>query len=216
MGRPKGDPQDQAAMGYPGKRKTKTEKAIAEAERQAKLLALPHSSDETADAPPAYLSDARLAPAMAVWREYAPRLDKLHLLARLDRHTLALFCVYAGEFVVANEDVLVKGYSTRVKTVSGDYMLRENPSVSRRDFAAKMVLELSSKFGLTPSDRNKLLRDGAMRFDDETLFGRRLPEPELDVPETSTPSQGEPPAHADVSAIGSLSAFDSVPPGKPN
>lgn len=32
-------------MGYPGKRKTKTEKAIAEAERQAKLLALPHASD---------------------------------------------------------------------------------------------------------------------------------------------------------------------------
>ena len=64
---------------------------------------------------------------MAVWKEYAPRLDKLHLLAQLERHTFALFCVYAGEFVVANEDVLVKGYSTRVKTASGDYMLRENP-----------------------------------------------------------------------------------------
>jgi hypothetical protein len=35
-----------------------------------------------------------------------------------------------------------------------------------------MVLDLSSKFGLTPADRNKLLRDGAMHFDDETLFGR--------------------------------------------
>lgn len=214
MGRRKGDPDDQAAMGHPGKRKTKTEKAILEAERQAKLLALPRA-DETSDSPPAYLEDPRLAPANAVWREYAPRLDKLHLLARLDKHTFALFCVYAGEFVVANEDVLIKGYSTRVKTVSGDYMLRENPSVSRRDFAAKMVLDLSGKFGLTPADRNKLLRDGAMRFDDETLFGRVLPsdQPEVTAAE-NVPAPA--PSHG-VAAIGSMSNFDSVPPGaKPN
>ncbi len=215
MARPRGNPLDQAAMGHPGKRKSKTERAIAEAERQAKLLAMPRATDETSDAPPAYLTDARLAPAMAVWNEYAPRLDKLHLLARLDRHTFALFCVYAAEFVVANEDVLVKGYSKSVKTVSGDTMLRENPSVSRRDFAAKMVLELSGKFGLTPADRNKLLRDGAMRFDDETLFGRALPQPQSsDVPapaaETAVPSQ-------DPAAIGTLAQFDSMPPSsKPN
>lgn len=220
MGRPRGNPEDQAAMGHPGKRRTKTEKAIAEAERQAKLLALPRA-EETSDSPPAYLADPRLAPAMAVWMEYAPRLDKLHLLARLDRHTFALFCVYAGEFVVANEDVLVKGYSTRVKTVSGDYMLRENPSVSRRDFAAKMVLELSSKFGLTPADRNKLLRDSAMRFDDETLFGRVLqhPQPSKDEgpPDGETAAAAATPASRDAAAIGTLGQFDSMPPGvKPN
>jgi P27 family predicted phage terminase small subunit len=215
MGRRPGNPDDQAAMGHPGKRRSKTEKAIAEAERQAKLLALPRA-DETSDSPPAYLTDPQMAPALAVWREYAPRLDQLHLLARLDRHTFALFCVYAGEFVVANEDVLVKGYSTRVKTVSGDHMLRENPSVSRRDLAAKMVLDLSSKFGLTPADRNKLLRDGAMRFDDETLFGRVLPQATAPAAEDGA---GSPPAAAvhDGSAIGSLANFDSAPPGaKPN
>lgn len=202
-------------MGYPGKRKTKTEKAITEAERQAKLLALPRS-DDAAAAAPAYLEDPRLAPALAVWREYAPRLDKLNLLARLDRHTFALFCVYAGEFVVACEDVLLKGYSTRVKTVSGDYMLRENPSVSRRDFAAKMVLDLSGKFGLTPADRNKLLRDGAFQFDSETLFGRALPQAESAAGETSAPAPVAPVNH-DAAAIGSLAAFDSPPPGaKPN
>lgn len=199
-------------MGHPGKRKSKTERAIAEAERQAKLLALPRA-DETSDSPPAYLVDPQMAPALAVWREYAPRLDQLHLLARLDRHTFALFCVYAGEFVVANEDVLVKGYSTRVKTVSGDFMLRENPSVSRRDFAAKMVLDLSSKFGLTPADRNKLLRDGAMRFDDETLFGRARPIAEAPAAEAAAATR----SHDDTAAIGSLSHFDSHPPGaKPN
>lgn len=215
MGRPRGNPEDQAAMGHPGKRKSKTDKAIAEAERQAKLLALPRA-DDVSDAPPAYLADPRLAPALAVWREYAPRLDKLHLLAQLDRHTFALFCVYAGEFVVACEDILVKGYSVRVKTVSGDYMPRENPSVSRRDFAAKMVLELSGKFGLTPADRNKLLRDGAMQFDAETLFGRALPTSDAPAAGEIAPAPVAPMVH-DAAAIGSLGAFDSAPPGgKPN
>jgi len=217
MGRRKNNPIDQVDRGNPSKvAKGRLAKAVAEAERQAKLLALPRA-DETSDSPPAYLDDPRMAPALAVWREYAPRLDKLHLLARLDRHTFALFCVYAGEFVVANEDVLIKGYSTSVKTISGDRMLRENPSVSRRDFAAKMVLDLSTKFGLTPSDRNKLLRDGAMRFDDETLFGRVLP---TSAPGEAPAADDDKPAPApghDAAAIGSLAHFDSVPPGaKPN
>lgn len=204
-------------MGHPGKRKSKTEKAIAEAERLAKLLAAPRASDETSGDPPAYLNDPRLAPALAVWGEYAPRLDKLHLLARLDRHTFALFCIYAAEFVIANEDILVKGYSTRVKTVSGDYMLRENPSVSRRDFAGKMVLDLSTKFGLTPADRNKLLRDGAMHFDDQTLFGRTLERPTAEAPAAAAAQHAAPALDHGPAAIGTLTEFDSVPPGaKPN
>lgn len=203
-------------MGHPGKRKSKTEKAIAEAERQAKLLALPRAA-ETADAAPAYLDDPRLAPALAVWNEYAPRLDRLHLLAQLDRHTFALFCIYAAEFVVANEDVLTKGYSVLVKTISGDKMPRENPSVGRRDHAAKMVIEMSSKFGLTPSDRNKLLRDGAMRLDEQTLFGRVMEQPQPAVAADQADEKPMPAPGHDTAAIGSMSNFDSVPPGaKPN
>jgi P27 family predicted phage terminase small subunit len=217
MGRPRGNPHDQDALGHPGKRKTKTEKAIAEAERQAQLLAMPRSNAETSGSPPAYLDDPRMAPAMAVWSEFAPRLDKLHLLSRLDRHTFALFCVYAAEFAIANEDVLVNGYSKKVRTVSKDYMLRENPSVARRDFAAKMVLDLSSKFGLTPADRNKLLRDSAMRFDEETLFGRALPQPQTSAPDAPAAVDAETATPEESAAIGTLSQFDSLPPGvKPN
>ena len=209
MGRPRGDPSDQAARGYPGQRKSKTEKAIAEAERQAKLLALPRA-EETSDSPPAHLTDPRLAPAMAVWKEYAPRLDKLHLLARLERHTFALFCVYAGEFVVANEDVLVKGYSTRVKTASGDYMLRENPSVSRRDFAAKRSLG-QVRPDAVRSQQTAARRRAAVRF--RNAVRRRVAAGEIPTPGAIAPAL----VSHDSAAIGSLSGFDSAPPGaKPN
>jgi hypothetical protein len=89
-------------------------------------------------------------------------------------------------------------------------MLRDNPSVDRRDFAAKMMLDLAEKFGFTPLDRNKLIREHAMQFDAETLFGQ---------------GRGCRPAnrrHQCGSAgrrrhlIGSLNTLDTPTPGKMN
>lgn len=214
MGRHPDNPLDQAAKGFPGKRKSKTERAIAEAERLATLLVSARSQTPS-DGKPGYLLDARLKPASAMWDDYAPRLDRLHLLSQLDLHLFGMFCIYAAEFVAANEDILAKGYSVMVKTISGDKMPRENPAVARRDFAAKMTIDLSSKFGLSPHDRHRLLAAGAMHFDDETLFGRALDR--TTKPEAVTPTEEPAPPIAEGSAIGSLTAFDSVPPGvKPN
>ncbi len=218
MGRHPDNPLDQAAKGFPGKRKSKTEKAIAEAERLASLLVAARASTPS-EGKPGYLHDARLKPASAMWDDYAPRLDRLHLLSQLDLHLFGMFCIYAAEFVAANEDILTKGYSVLVKTVSGDKMPRENPAVARRDFAAKMTIDLSSRFGLSPQDRHRLLAAGAMHFDDETLFGRAVQRPAPAAAEVeSAPAEEPVPAPvAEGSAIGSLAGFDSVPPGmKPN
>jgi P27 family predicted phage terminase small subunit len=215
MGRRPGNPLDQAAMGYPGKRKSKTEKAIAEAERLAELLVAARAQTPS-DAKPGYLRDRRLAAASAMWDDYAPRLDRLHLLSQLDLHLFGVFCIYAAEFVAANEDILTKGYSVLVKTISGDKMPRENPAVARRDFAAKMTIDLSSKFGLSPQDRHRLLAAGAMQFDDETLFGRHVVR-QAPADEKPAPIDEPAPPIDHGSAIGTLSQFDSVPPGiKPN
>jgi P27 family predicted phage terminase small subunit len=218
-GRKKDNPRDQRAKGYPGKRKKKTdlelERMVKAAERDAKLFALAGEGKDL-QALPIFLTDPRLAPATVIWREYAPRLDKLHLLTTLDRHTFAMFCIYAAEFVLANRDILDKGYSLPVPTVAKDargkpgVMLRDNPSVDRRDFAAKMMMDLAEKFGFTPHDRSKLIRDHAMQFDAETLFGH----------ERQVPGQKAPPAPEGEDAleggIGSLNTFDTPAPGKMN
>lgn len=217
MGRPSDNPRDQAAKGFPNKRKTKTEKAIEQADRLAKLLGDAPAASQDYLAPPALIADPRLKAAATVWAEYAPRLYELHLLARLDRHTFALFCIYVAEFAAANEDIIEKGYSVAVKTVSGDKMLRKNPSVDRRDHAANMVMHLSEKFGLTPADRSKLIRDQAMRLDENTLFGTTR-QPAQPAAPAAEAAPIEPPAPiGDGSVIGTLSQFDSLPPGgKPN
>jgi P27 family predicted phage terminase small subunit len=93
-----------------------------------------------------------------VWLDTIPLLAARGLIDALDKHALAMLCVYVGEFVAANEEVLRNGFTTRVKTVSGDYMLRENPAVSIRDTAQKVVLDISKRFGLTPLDRAYLTK----------------------------------------------------------
>lgn len=210
MGRRRDRPADQAAKGYPGRRKSKVEKAIEEAERLAKLLAAAAPESGAPFAPPAFL-DKRFAPALAIWREYVPQLARLNLFQALDRHTFALFCVYYGEWVTANEDILASGYSKQVKTVSGDKMWRENPSVSRRDVALKAILELSKRFGLTQLDRYALL-------------GHQASHPLGGLFEGSgeQKTSGEKPGTAGESAkdggpIGIMDGLDSAPPGsRPN
>ncbi len=150
------------------KRVTKTERAIVEAERLARLLADAPAASPGALAPPALLADPRLAPARRFWDGHAEQLAAIGTLKALDRFTFAMFCVYVGEFIAAEDDILAQGYSVKVKTVSGDMMPRENPSVARRDLAAKQILEMSRMFGLSQVDRfniSKIARGAGLQGD---------------------------------------------------
>ena len=158
-----------------GKRKrlTKEQRALAEAQRLAALLADAPATSSDALAPPAFIADPRLAAARKFWVDHAEQLRALGTLERLDRFTFAMFCVYVAEFVEAEDDILAQGYSVKVKTISGDLMPRENPSVARRAFATKMILEMSRMFGLSQVDRlniSKVARGSALEGD---LFGPR-------------------------------------------
>lgn len=142
-------------------RLTAADRAIAEANRLAGLLADAPSENNDPLAPPAFIADPRLAPALQVWKDHAPRLHDLGLFNSLDRRTFAMLCVYVAEFVAANEDILAHGYSIMVPTVAGGAkgaMPRLNPSVARRDTAMDYILDFSRRFGLTPMDRFGLMR----------------------------------------------------------
>jgi phage terminase small subunit len=159
---------------HPRKRTmTKADRAIANAQRLARLLLAAPPADDLPLSPPAFLTDKRLAPALQFWKEHAPQFIQLGTLEQVDRFAFAMLAIYAAEFIAAEDDILATGYSILVKTISGDRMPRENPSVERRDFAAKMVLEMSKSFGLTKLDRlnlNRLVRrtcDGPSLFSDE-------------------------------------------------
>jgi P27 family predicted phage terminase small subunit len=206
MGRRPDAPADQAAKGYPGKRKTKAERRAEEVARLASLLASAPAEDSGVLSPPAFLALEACAPALAIWRRYAPHLSKLNLLHPLDRDTFALFCAYVAEFYQAAEIVSDPSKKWhKVKTVSGDEMWREHPAVARMDEARKAMLDIAKRFGLTALDRIDLLakqRGGGLGQAPES-------NPELPLAGGSVQLDPEDP-------IGLLARFDSPPPSRRN
>jgi P27 family predicted phage terminase small subunit len=163
MGRLADAPGLQAGKGHPGRRRSAVRRREEEAQRVAELLATAPAEGGDAAAPPALIDRGPLtAAAIAVWRELAPKLAKTHRLQPQHRPIFAMFCVYFAEWVIANEDVLAKGHIQNVKTVAGGAMERMRPIVIIRDRAFEMVMKLSDRFGLTPSDEYALFKDQAI------------------------------------------------------
>ncbi len=191
-------------MGNPGKRKSKIDRFIEEADARAKLLAdLPAEGDDKLAAPPFMLAPL-YKDVLAIWNACAAILSKNHFLGALDRLTFAMYCVYQAEFFAADADVKKNGFSKMAKATAGGMRPWTNPAVAIRDVASQRVLELSKRFGLTALDRAVLEREFASAgggSDDWGPLGKRRGDAPAD--------QAQP---HDDDGIGAGSEFDSAPP----
>lgn len=170
------------------KRLSAEERAIAEAERLAAMLAEAQPLGPDQLAPPAYIADPRLAAAAVVWRTLAPQLEKTGRLCALDRFAFAELCYWRAEWLTAVDHILTHGYSFMGTAVAGGKRPWTNPNVARRDTAAAQLERLSAKFGLTPLDRIALNKNRLHVGDDdaELPLGRALnnkPDAEAEVAE---------------------------------
>jgi phage terminase small subunit len=210
MGRLPDPPGAQEAKGNPGRRLSAVRKRELEALRVAELLGKPPAEGD-AMAPPAIIADGPLAAAaIAVWRDLAPKLSATHRLQAQHRPVFAMFCVYFAEWVLANEEVAKRGHTQRVRTVAGGFMERMRPAVVVRDRAFQMVMGLSSRFGLTPSDEYALFKEQALAAaQNPGLFdgNQGRPRERDEVPSDAPPG---PPSSGGL--IGSMRTLDSEPP----
>lgn len=219
MGRRPDAPEVQRAKGYPGKRRGKVDRALADAERRAQAFAALPADDADPSAPPVILSDPIFAAPLAIWRQEAPRLHRAALLDPQFRLLFASFCVYLAEFWQAAQEVQENGFSQMVKTVAGGMMQRISPAVAVRDRAHDRVIELSARFGFTPLDMYRLTKEQFLLRD--RLPGGGASEGDLveraraaevgDQGGEAAAAAGQPDAEPDV--IGILQRFDSAPPG---
>lgn len=204
---PRPDP-DQAVKGYPGRRRSKADKAAEEAVRISALLA--PAADAKADLP-AMLQDPKYAPAAAVWRKLAPELRRTHRLPPESEFFFTQLCIYAQEWVSATEDLHLNGFAQNIKTVAGGKMERRRPKTLDRQQAYANCMELSARFGLTPHDMYALFKGQALvAVNNPGLFGdeRRT---------TPAPAAEPEPTPAQPSRVGGLAAMRSLPPGeRPN
>ncbi len=191
---PKADP-DQAAKGFPGRRRSKAQRA---AERQARVEQLLAPRAASADLPE-MLRDPKYAGAASLWRSLAPELRRTHRLPAESEFYFVQVCIYAQEWVEATDDLHAKGFSQQVTTVAGGKMERRRPKTFDRQQAFSNLQELSRKFGLTPTDMYDLFKgQAAVATNNPGLFGedRKPPEPE----------------RAATTRVGSLNAMRSAPP----
>lgn len=145
--------------------------AVVEAQRLAGLLSSAPAEGTELLAPPSFIADPRLAPALIVWKELAPALAATGRLVQLDRLSFAMLCYWQAEFITAVDDILTRGYWFMAKATAGGERPWANPSVDRRDTAQSEINELAKRFGLTPLDRAQLTkaRNAAAAVDDDEL-----------------------------------------------
>lgn len=205
MGRRPDAPADQAAKGYPGKRKTKVERLVAEAEERARLLALLPAESTDLLAPPAIIDDPLFAEATAIWRVLVPELKQQGLFnPTLDRFTFAAYCVYQAEYFAAQRRIVAVGHTFMGKAIAGGKRPWKNPDVDVRDAAFKAALDLAREFALTPTSRSRIERMHSM-MDSGPLFRRPNQPQGEDSIATASPERD---------AIGILDTLDSPPPGQ--
>ncbi len=86
------------------------------------------------------------------WSRVVPELARLGLLAKIDRALITAYCVAWGTYVAALADIEANGATFR--TDKG--YVGPRPSVGIAARALEQMLQLSARFGFTPSDRGKL------------------------------------------------------------
>ena len=86
------------------------------------------------------------------WNRVTRELDRIGLLAKVDRALLASYCDCWGRYVEAVKDLRENG--TTFTTDKGYQGPR--PSVGIAQKALQQMMQLSARFGFTPADRSKM------------------------------------------------------------
>ena len=101
---------------------------------------------------PSYLT----AYAKTEWRRIVPILDSVGLLTQVDRQTLAAYCEAVATFKAATETIAQTGILVQGRR-KGEAI--KNPALQVQRDAARLIATYSAMFGLSPSDRVRLLAD---------------------------------------------------------
>lgn len=95
---------------------------------------------------------------LEIWKDQAPHLRRLNALAKLDRYTLAIYCVHMADWIRATLDIRKNGATYKARsTITKDVLHKLNPMVRVRADAEKAILDLASRFGFDPMSRFKLV-----------------------------------------------------------
>ncbi len=208
MARRKDDPREQAAKGYPRRRKKQTDAEIAAAVASAEL---PIAAKDDPFALPAFFSIApkHWAAAIKMWEELSDVLRASGRRRPGYRGALARYCALFQKYTEAldqiRRDLPRGGVSVKVMKGDGNTVYRTHPSV---DFMSKVGVELrllEQEFGFTPRSDSDLTRVESFNASQ----GRLPLGGSASGQERTAPGEGD----DSVDPADLMSSTDSVPPG---
>ncbi|WP_180901952.1 P27 family phage terminase small subunit [Martelella soudanensis] len=214
MGRRKDNPLEQAAKGFPGRRRVKVESAIAEiesavneGEREAAKGRDPFPLPPLFKKQPAYWREAA-----ALWHELSSVLKSAGRLRPGYRPALTRYCIWTQLFNSTasqlNKDLPKGGTTVKVRKGDGNEVYRTHPGLEFMSKAETQLRLLDAEFGFTPMRDQDLMRvetfnaaQGRFKFGDH--------------PRSAHSADGDDPLEGDP--IGLMNDDDAMPPGlKPN
>jgi P27 family predicted phage terminase small subunit len=92
------------------------------------------------------------AKAKTVWKNLAPKLEVIGLLAEIDTQAFAVYCQSYIELIEAEKELAKNG---RIQ-VTKDGFARRSPWLAIRDEAHKRMMQIGSQFGFTPASRTRI------------------------------------------------------------
>ncbi|ACM39167.1 MULTISPECIES: P27 family phage terminase small subunit [Rhizobium/Agrobacterium group] len=213
MGRRKGDPLEQAAKGFPGRRRGAVEKEIEAVARAASEVAAtaddPFPLPEVFTTAPAYYQMA-----IKIWRHQSDVLLRAGRRRPAYRHALTRYCIWQQFFLAASEQLrkdLPKG-GAAIKVVKGDgeTVIRTHPNIDFMGKAETALRLLEAEFGFTPVRDQDLLRVESFNSTQGRLplGGAHPSSPRAAAPEAEKPAGHDP--------MGLMNDTDSAPPGALN
>lgn len=104
--------------------------------------------------PPDYLSDL----AKQVWALIAPNLIQLRILRHSDAALFGVFCETFAEYAESKRTLDAEGYAYDTKSLHGE-MKRIHPLVLVMARARRDLFTYGAAFGLTPTDRYRVLQN---------------------------------------------------------
>lgn len=216
MGRRKDAPAAQAAKGYPGRRKSREQKAAAELAARAQPVADQVAAQRDPFAAPKMFTAAPVyyARALDVWSD---TIRGLRVMGRLDSRyapSIAIYCVAVQEWEEACRHVRQHGFVQKVKRTTGDMWLRPNPMLDIRAAAESTIRDKAREFGLSPLFDQDLLKVQSFNRSNGAGQGDLFDE----QPASGAPAGEQPaaPRPAPEDPMDLMNRADSPPPGQLN
>lgn len=135
-------------MTTPGPKPTPTALKVVRGDRPSRVnLAEPKPGENPYPEPPADLGPR----AHDLWDRLAPDLHRAGVLTWWDADVFAVYCNAVEAHIEATIHIVEEGV-----LVPGERGLVKNPAFQIQSHASATILQYAARFGLTPSDRQRL------------------------------------------------------------